>query len=244
MAVPDGNPFRKSIKEAVKMSKPKRRLYIAYGSNLNLEQMSQRCPTAQVVGTSWLKNWRLLFRGGNTNSVATVERFRGGSVPILVWQLQPQDEIALDHYEGCPSLYRKEILRIRLNRKTVDAMIYIMNEVRPYGLPNHYYFNTIREGYISAGFNIDILRKAALDSQALADRNHLGDKCHVMRGGNNMEPMVKEQILAVRDTGETNMFDVNTVMQIANRKGFHELVVFLNEHRSEYARFILTGETD
>ena len=59
-----------------------------------------------------------------------------------------------------------------------------------------------------------------------------------------MEPVVKEQILAVRDTGETNMFDVNTVMQIALRKGFHELVIFLTEHRPEYASFILTGKTD
>ena len=59
-----------------------------------------------------------------------------------------------------------------------------------------------------------------------------------------MEQVVKKQILAVRDTGDTNMFDVNTVMQIAIRKGFHELVVFLTEHRSEYARFILTGDTD
>ncbi len=226
------------------MSKAKRRLYIAYGSNLNLEQMSQRCPTAQVVGTSVLKDWRLLFRGGSTNAVATVERFRGGSVPVLVWQLQPEDETALDRYEGWPSLYRKEILRIKLNGKTVDAMIYIMNEVRPYGLPNRCYFNIIADGYISAGFNIGILCKAVLDSQAAANRNLLGDECHVMRGVNRMEPVVKEQILAVRDTGETNMFDVNTVMQIAIRKGFHELVVFLTEHRFEYARFILTGETD
>lgn len=153
------------------MSKPKRRLYIAYGSNLNLEQMSQRCPTAYVVGTSALKDWRLLFRGGSTNAVATVERFRGGSVPVLVWQLQPQDEAALDHYEDWPSLYRKEILRIKLNEKTMDAMIYIMNEVRPYGPPNHYYFNTIQEGYISAGFDIDILCKATLDSITSADKS-------------------------------------------------------------------------
>jgi len=72
----------------------------------------------------------------------------------------------------------------------------------------------------------------------------LSDECHVMRGGTHMKPVVKEQILAVRDTGETNMFDVNTVMQIAIRKGIHELVVFLTEHRSEYARFILTGDID
>lgn len=153
------------------MSKTKRRLYIAYGSNLNLEQMSQRCPTARAVGTSVLKDWRLLFRGQQTGAVATVERFRGGSVPVLVWQLQPQDEAALDRYEGWPRLYRKETLRIRLNGKTVDAMIYIMNEGRPYGLPSPYYFNTIREGYISAGFDIDILRKAALDSMTAAENS-------------------------------------------------------------------------
>ena len=153
------------------MSKTKRRLYIAYGSNLNLEQMSQRCPTARAVGTSVLKDWRLLFRGQHTGAVATVERFRGGSVPVLVWQLQPQDEAALDHYEGWPHLYRKETLRIRLNGETVEAMIYIMNEIRPYGLPSLYYFSTIRDGYVSAGFDIGILRKAAIDSIAAIDKS-------------------------------------------------------------------------
>ena len=153
------------------MSKTKRRLYIAYGSNLNLEQMSQRCPTARAVGTSVLKDWRLLFRGQHTGAVATVERFRGGSVPVLVWQLQPQDEAALDNYEGWPRLYRKETLRIRLNGKTVEAMIYIMNEIHPYGLPSPYYLNTIREGYISTGFDIGILHKAALDSMTAAENS-------------------------------------------------------------------------
>ena len=32
------------------------KLYIAYGSNLNLEQMANRCPTAKVVGTSEIKD--------------------------------------------------------------------------------------------------------------------------------------------------------------------------------------------
>lgn len=43
------------------MKNKKEKLYIAYGSNLNLEQMAHRCPTAQVVGASMLKNWRLMF---------------------------------------------------------------------------------------------------------------------------------------------------------------------------------------
>lgn len=57
-----------------------------------------------------------------------------------------------------------------------------------------------------------------------------------------MTETVKKQILAVRDTGLTNMFDVNAVQRIANDLGFYELVVYLEEHRREYAHFILTGE--
>ena len=33
-----------------------------------------------------------------------------------------------------------------------------------------------------------------------------------------MTQTIKEQILAIRDTGETNMFDVNAVQYIANRE--------------------------
>ena len=57
-----------------------------------------------------------------------------------------------------------------------------------------------------------------------------------------MTDKVKEQILAVRDTGLTNMFDVNAVQHIAYDMEFYELVVFIEEHRREYAQFILTGE--
>jgi hypothetical protein len=58
-----------------------------------------------------------------------------------------------------------------------------------------------------------------------------------------MNQVVKEQILAIRDTGETNMFDVNAVQAIAAREGFYDLVIYLEEHKREYCRFILTGKT-
>ena len=41
--------------------KGKQRLYIAYGSNLNLEQMAFRCPTSKVVGKSELKIMNCYF---------------------------------------------------------------------------------------------------------------------------------------------------------------------------------------
>ena len=57
-----------------------------------------------------------------------------------------------------------------------------------------------------------------------------------------MDEKVKEQILAIRDTGLTNMFDVNTVQRLAYERDFYELVLYLEDHRSEYAKFILTGD--
>ena len=57
-----------------------------------------------------------------------------------------------------------------------------------------------------------------------------------------MSEKIKEQILEVRATGLTNMFDVNAVQQIANDMKFYELVIFIEEHRKEYVHFILTGE--
>ncbi|MFR1708820.1 MAG: gamma-glutamylcyclotransferase family protein [Clostridium sp.] len=140
------------------------KLYLAYGSNLNLEQMANRCPTAKAVGTSKINDYRLLFRGAHAGAVATIEPLKGQSVPVLVWEITPADEAALDRYEGWPFLYRKETVKVKLGGKTVKAMVYIMNDGRPIGQPSCYYYSTILEGYKSAGFDVDILRKATTDS--------------------------------------------------------------------------------
>ena len=46
--------------------------YIAYGSNLNTEQMEFRCPTARPLGTAILRDRRLSFRGSKTGAYLTV----------------------------------------------------------------------------------------------------------------------------------------------------------------------------
>ena len=58
-----------------------------------------------------------------------------------------------------------------------------------------------------------------------------------------MNAKVKEQILAVRDTGQVNMFDKTAVQRIAIASGYLELVNFLEERTREYVTFILTGES-
>lgn len=58
-----------------------------------------------------------------------------------------------------------------------------------------------------------------------------------------MNETIREQIMAIRDSGETNMLDTRTVQVIANREGFYELVIYLEEHKREYVNFIFTGNT-
>ncbi|MBR6090375.1 MAG: DUF5049 domain-containing protein [Anaerolineaceae bacterium] len=57
-----------------------------------------------------------------------------------------------------------------------------------------------------------------------------------------MDGKVNEQILAIRDTGLTNMFDTGMVQKLAFERGFFELVCFLEDHLKDYVRFILYGD--
>ena len=141
----------------IKMDK---RLYVAYGSNLNLPQMAKRCPGARIVGSSELKDYVLTFRGGHGGAVATVEPSKGNSVPVLVWEITEEDEKALDRYEGFPFLYRKENVRVNLKGKDIKAMVYIMNEGKNLGQPSIYYYSIIYDGYKAQDFNTEVLKSA------------------------------------------------------------------------------------
>lgn len=57
-----------------------------------------------------------------------------------------------------------------------------------------------------------------------------------------MDEKIKEQILAIRDTGLTNMIDVNMMQRLAFERDFYELVCWLEDHKKEYVRFIMYGE--
>ena len=57
-----------------------------------------------------------------------------------------------------------------------------------------------------------------------------------------MNEIIMQQILAIRETGERNMFDLTVVTSIALRAGYTELVDYLEKNKGEYVHFILTGE--
>ena len=57
-----------------------------------------------------------------------------------------------------------------------------------------------------------------------------------------MTDTVRKQILIVRDTGYTNMFDTNRVLEIAGMFDLDELAEWLPKNKKEYCDFILFGD--
>ena len=136
----------------------KKQLYIAYGSNINLEQMAYRCPHSKVVGVSEIKDFELEFRG-----VATIVPKENMKVPVLIWELDERDLPILNRYEGYPHLYRQEKMPFELNGKSYEGMAYLMNcgKISP---PSPQYYNTIMQGYRENGLDESYLETALENS--------------------------------------------------------------------------------
>lgn len=128
-------------------------LYGAYGSNLNLKQMSFRCPRAQQLATVMLDDYRLTFRG-----VADVEPCKNSGVPLALWRITEECEQALDRYEGFPRLYGKHFVELQNQKlmRTFGAfqispipkiMIYRMVDDQTVYPPLDPYLDSIVQGY-------------------------------------------------------------------------------------------------
>lgn len=138
----------------------KTKLYAAYGSNINLEQMAYRCPRARVVGTGFIEGYKLTFRRGG---YANIEPCEGERVPVLLWRITDECERSLDHYEGYPRFYMKEYAAVNKTR----ALVYVMTPGArgDFELPTKRYYRGIMMGYRDNGLPVDYLVKAVDDCE-------------------------------------------------------------------------------
>lgn len=140
--------------------------YIAYGSNMDLNQMIYRVKDSVFIGTGYLENYRLEFK----SRYATIRKENNSKVPskvpVIIFGISKEDEIRLDRYEGYPELYYKEEVKIKLNEsEEKECMVYIMEEkYNKYQLPEVDYYLNMETSYKTFKFNINILEKALIES--------------------------------------------------------------------------------
>jgi gamma-glutamylcyclotransferase (GGCT)/AIG2-like uncharacterized protein YtfP len=117
-------------------------LYFAYGSNLNLEQMQNRCPDSVPVARVILKGYQLCF-----NHVADIVKKEGGVVHGAIYTVSQADIENLDIYEGYPQFYTKIQVMVEDDQgNTHEAFAYVMTQ-KGSREPSEVYYNIIKQGY-------------------------------------------------------------------------------------------------
>lgn len=167
------------------------KLYFAYGSNINLDQMSHRCPDAVAVSPVTLAGYELLFRGNaRGNGVATIAPKEGSTVHGLLWNITPQSERSLDLYEGFPHLYGKQSVTVQDKAgHKFQVMAYIMTENSKWQqptMPSSYYFEGIWRGFEQNGLPTESLTQAWIHAAEEVDR-------HAVRINEQTSPWLKAE---------------------------------------------------
>jgi gamma-glutamylcyclotransferase (GGCT)/AIG2-like uncharacterized protein YtfP len=129
-------------------------LYAAYGSNMDPEQMLQRCPHSPAAGTGWLNGWRLTFGGeelGWDGALPTVVPDPGSAVFVALYDVSPQDHRDLDRWEGADDgLYNQIKVRVSTLDGDAVAWVYVLDGYEG-GLPSARTLGLIAEGAYAAG---------------------------------------------------------------------------------------------
>ena len=146
-----------------KLTKKKNKptLYLAYGSNMNIDQMKLRCPNAKPVGQHELEDHKLVFRG-----VADMIESEGDKCQVAIWLITADCEKALDRYEGYTTLYVKKYISIDVAGEEIEFMFYQMRDRDYLMSPSASYYQTIRKGYADFKMKESTLAKAYLDSRS------------------------------------------------------------------------------
>jgi len=118
-------------------------LYFAYGSNMNIEQMNQRCPTAKKYANGIIQGWKMII---NSKGVATIIRQNNSVVEGVIWIVFDADIKELDKREGISkNIYKKTYINVK-NKHGVDVCIVYIATDQTLGMPRPGYIELIHTG--------------------------------------------------------------------------------------------------
>lgn len=123
--------------------------YFAYASNLNLQQMKERCPDSITISTATLHHYQVVFTGWSRywrGGIATIRPLRGSRVRGGIYQVSEECMKRLDKYEG-PEYQRLNIIVNNEDNEPVEAITYINTSQSRESKPSSQYLDTIRQGY-------------------------------------------------------------------------------------------------
>ncbi|KIM48745.1 hypothetical protein M413DRAFT_437922 [Hebeloma cylindrosporum] len=127
-------------------------VYFAYGSNLWLDQMKQRCPESKFVGIGFLDDWKWII---NVRGYANIIPSAGDIVYGLLFELTEQDVRYLNRYEG--TQYQRQTISVELinkedlqSKRAADSLVYVDVERKSESQPKKEYIYRMNMGIADA----------------------------------------------------------------------------------------------
>jgi gamma-glutamylcyclotransferase (GGCT)/AIG2-like uncharacterized protein YtfP len=142
-------------------------LYFAYGANMDVASMAERCPSSKPIGLARLPRHRWII---SADGYANVVQDPRKQVHGLLWELALSDVPPLDRFEDVPRLYRKITQPVISTKGIRQALIYI-SRAQESGRPRQGYLDDVIRAAESAELSpayINDMRKFGEQRPALA----------------------------------------------------------------------------
>ncbi len=123
-------------------------LYFAYASNLNKQQMRQRCPEAKPRFIAVLPNYKLIFTGWSRTwhgGTASIKPFRGEKVRGAIYEVTEAGLKQLEKYEV--GYIRQNVTVFDEDNQPHQAITFIKSGQVEDSLPSKEYAAVIKQGY-------------------------------------------------------------------------------------------------
>lgn len=135
--------------------------YFAYGSNMNHEQMKNRCSIARFITRAKLEDYKFVYDGYSSTrkgAVANIIKSDDNVVEGGVFEVDDNCMKKLDSYEGYPNSYQKETLEVKDESGLhYQAFVYVRQPLRV-GKPSKEYRNVILQGARDCGLSENYIK--------------------------------------------------------------------------------------
>lgn len=139
--------------------------YFAYGSNMSVQRLRSRVPSARMIASAMLDGYRLAFhkigRDGSAKCDAARSAHQGAVVHGVVFELDPVHKCLLDEKEGLGAGYELTWVDVTLpDGRVLEAFMYFATHIdgrlRPYAWYREHVLRGAREHALPKAY-IDVI---------------------------------------------------------------------------------------
>lgn len=128
--------------------------YLAYGSNMNHQQMKKRCPGARFLRRVYVESYKFVYDGqsnSRNSPVANIVSAKGGRVWGGLFEINEDNLAALDRYEDYPNSYDRSELDAKDDQNNLYKAWAYYRTGKNIGEPSEEYRGIVIEGARNCG---------------------------------------------------------------------------------------------